>query len=90
VLWCILKTLRKSLIILTVVGILILLKFWIGIYTHDEFGEKHVFIKHRPIWKTYFYSPRGMTDLKLSEMSEEKQYEQKLFDEFVIENQEME
>ena len=63
-----------------------LAKFWIGIYTHDEFGEKHLFIKHKAIWKTFFYSPRGMSDLKLSEMSIKKQNEQNLFDEFILQN----
>lgn len=81
---------RKSNIIILIIGILIASKFWIGIYTHDEFGGKHVFIKHRPIWKTFFYSPRAMSDLKLSEMPPEKQNEQILFDEFVLENQTVE
>ena len=81
---------RKTGIILLIIGILIVSKFWIGIFTHDEFGHKVVFIKHRPIWKTFFYSPRGMSDLKLSEMSKEKQNEQKLFDEFILENQTIE
>lgn len=78
---------RKSGIIVLVLGILIFTKYWIGIYTHDEFGGKNLFIKHRPIWKTFFNSPRGMTDLKLSEMSTEKQTEQRLYDEFVLDNQ---
>ena len=81
---------RKTGIILLIIGILIVSKFWIGIFTYDEFGHKVVFIKHRPIWKTFFYSPRGMSDLKLSEMSKEKQKEQKLFDEFILENQTIE
>jgi hypothetical protein len=76
--------------ILLIIGILILSKFWIGIYTHDEFGGKHLFLKHRAIWKTHFYSPRGMSDLKILEMLDKEQYEQKLFDEFVIENQKIE
>ncbi|MBB3696483.1 hypothetical protein KMW28_10165 [Flammeovirga yaeyamensis] len=78
---------RKTGIIILFLGLLVIMKFWIGIYTHDEFGSKRIFVKHRPIWKTHFYSPRGMSDLKLSEMTIEKQNEQILFDEFVIENQ---
>ncbi|WP_407556659.1 hypothetical protein [Winogradskyella sp. 4-2091] len=72
---------------LMIFSILLLLKFWIGIFSHDEFKGHHLFIKHRPIWKTYFYSPRGMSDLKLSEMSKEKKHEQTLFNEFIIRNQ---
>lgn len=75
------KVIKLSGIIL---GVLIFSKFWVGIYADDEFPESYFFIKHRPIWKTYFYSPRGMSDLKLSEMSEERQKEQLLYDEFVL------
>ena len=65
-------------------------KFWIGVYEHDEFFNNVFFIKHRPIWKTFFYSPRGMSDMKLSQMSIDNQVEQKLFDEFVLEHQMLE
>ena len=74
---------KKAIIIFILGLILILSKFWLGIYEDNEFGEKRVFIKHRPIWKTYFYSPRGMRDVKLSQMSEERRVEQLMFDEFV-------
>lgn len=77
---------KKALIILLLAITLLLSKFWIGIYKDDEFSSTHVFIKYRPIWKTYFYSPRGMSDLKLSDMSVIRQTEQKLFDEFVLKN----
>ena len=73
-----------------IIIILIAAKFWIGVYKHDEFGGNNLFIKHRPIWKTFFYSPRGMSDLKLSEMSIDKQNEQLMFDEFVLQNQAIE
>jgi len=26
-------------------------RFGLGVYVHDEFGDTHLFIKHRPIWK---------------------------------------
>lgn len=75
-------------VVLLIITVTVLAKFWIGFYEHDEFSsEKHIFIKHRAIWKTYFYSPRGMGDLKLSQMTPDKQIEQKLFDEFIIEHQ---
>lgn len=54
-----------------------------GVYIHDEFGEKHFFIKHRPIWKWKFYSPLGQSDLKIEELTSDEQIEQKYFDEFV-------
>lgn len=54
-----------------------------GVYAHDEFGGNHFFIKHRPILKWKFYSPTGMSDLELKDLSEEKRREQILFDEFI-------
>ncbi len=59
------------------------LRFWIGIYRHDEFNNTHLFLKHRPIWKWKFYSPTGMSDLKINEMTPAQQQEQRLFNEFV-------
>ena len=64
---------------------MILGKLWIGVYEDDEFYEKHIFIKPKPTWKSYFYSPRGMRDLELSQMSLEDQKEQRAFDEYVLE-----
>jgi len=61
----------------------LLLKFWIGISEDDEFKEYNIFIKHRPMWKTFFYSPKGMSDMTLKEMTDQQRYEQKLYDEFV-------
>ncbi|WP_272022936.1 hypothetical protein [Olleya namhaensis] len=70
--------------ILIIIFFIIVGKFWIGIYNHDEFNSSHIFIKHRAIWKTYFYSPRGMSDLELREMSPSQQFEQEMFDEFIL------
>lgn len=67
-----------------ILGVLIFLKLCIGIYVDDEFPERCFFVKHRPIWKSYFYSPRGMSDIKLSKMSEDRRKEQLLFDEFIL------
>lgn len=66
---------------------LVFIKFYVGIYTHDEFYTKHFFIKHRPHLKTFFYSPRGMSDRKVFEMDLNEQKEQLLFDEFILKNQ---
>lgn len=61
------------------------IRLWFGVYVHDEFCDKHIFIKHKPVWKWKFYSPVGMSDLKLEDLSPEKQYEQKMFNEFIKE-----
>lgn len=62
-----------------------LARLFLGVYSHDEFGGNHLFIKHRPVWKWSFYSPSGMTDLQLEDLSPEKQYEERMFQEFVWE-----
>ena len=84
------KKTKFSLKITTIIIVLVVVKFWVGIYTHDEFGTNHIFIKHRPLWKSFFISPRGMSDLKNSEMSLKRQNEQELFDEFIIETKKIE
>lgn len=61
----------------------ITIRFFCGVYHHDEFGGNHFFIKHSPIWKWEFYSPQGMSDLKFEDLSKEKQIEQKYFNEFI-------
>lgn len=60
------------------------IRVFCGVYVHDEFAERHFFIKHRPTWKWLFYSPIGMSDKKLGELSEEEQIEQKYFNEFIL------
>lgn len=59
------------------------IRFFCGVYHHDEFPEEYFFIKHRPIWKWNFYSPIMMSDTKIEELSKEEQIEQKYFNEFV-------
>ena len=69
-------------ILLTITIISIRLKF--GVYCHDEFvWEKHLFIKHRLTWKWKFYSPIGMSDMTLDDLTDEQREEQILFYEFV-------
>tara|TARA_R110002051_G_scaffold225543_1_gene288471 strand:+ start:309 stop:551 length:243 start_codon:yes stop_codon:yes gene_type:complete len=72
---------KKTVVILII--LVVLGRFFIGVFSHDEFGETHVFVKHKPIWKWNFYSPLGMSDVKLKDLSKEKQKEQILFNEFI-------
>lgn len=64
-------------------AIVLVIRIFCGVYINDEFGESHFFIKHRPTWKWEFYSPLGMSDNKIENLSEENQIEQKYFNEFV-------
>ena len=74
---------KKMLFTLCVVIIVVNCRLWLGVYEHDEFDEDGLFYKHRPTLKWRFYSPRGMSDLKLEDMTPEKRKEQLLFNEFV-------
>ena len=60
-----------------------MIRLFCGIYIHDEFSEKHFFIKHTPTWKWRFFSPLGQSNLKIEELTEEEQKEQKYFNEFI-------
>lgn len=64
-------------------AVVLTIRLFCGIYIHDEFAEKHFFIKHRPTWKWEFYSPLGMSDNKIEDLSEENQIEQKNFNEYI-------
>ncbi len=76
---------KKILILLFVsLFVIIITRLFCGVYVHDEFSEKNFFIKHRPTWKWKFYSPIGMSDMKINELSKEKQIEQKYFDKFIV------
>ena len=76
---------RKISKIFLIVGLLLCLtvRLFCGVFEHDEFGDDVYFIKYRPTWKWRFYSPRGMSDLELNQMTIEQKNEQLLFDEFV-------
>ena len=65
---------------------IIFFRLFFGIYLDDEFGDKNLFIKHRPTWKWKFYSPIGMSDLKIEELTKEKQIEENYYIEFVRKN----
>lgn len=75
---------KKGLITVFIFVVVIAVRFFCGVYEHDEFAETIFFIKHRPTWKWKFYSPRGMSDKKMEDLSKEEQIEQKYFNEFVL------
>ena len=77
---------KKLSIVISIVTFLILVRLFFGVYVDDEFGDKSIFVKHRPTWKWEFYSPIGMSDLKMDDLSKEKQIEEKYYDEFIRNN----
>jgi len=74
---------KRILILIFAFATVLIIRLFLGVYEHDEFAESHFFVKHRPTLKWRFYSPQGMSDTKLEELPEEKQIEQKYFNEFI-------
>jgi len=75
---------KKVFIVISISTTVLIIRLFCGVYNHDEFAERYFFIKHRPVWKWEFYSPIGMSDMKIDELSKEKQIEQEYFNEFVL------
>jgi hypothetical protein len=74
---------KKVVILISTFVTVLVIRLFFGVYEHDEFAGNHLFLKHRPTWKWKFYSPQGMSDTKLEELTKEKQIEQKYFNEFI-------
>lgn len=62
---------------------LLLIRLFCGVFKDDEFNDNYFFIKKYPTFKWYFHSPRGMSDLKLNEMSKNQSFEQVMYDKYV-------
>lgn len=62
------------------------LRLWIGVYSDAEFGENWLFVKHKPTLKWRFYSPLGMSDKTLKNLTTKQQKEEILYQEFIENN----
>ena len=69
-----------------VLGTVFILLTWlfVGLFRDDEFYEPTLFTKYRPTFKVNFYSPVGMQDLELKELTPDRQLEEIAFEEFVM------
>ena len=69
-----------------IIGLLLIVTCWlfIGIFSDPEFDDKYIFTKYRPTFKVAFDSPIGESDLELTDLSKEKQAEEIAFEEFVV------
>ncbi|WP_210464666.1 hypothetical protein [Rufibacter roseolus] len=74
---------RRIIPVLTFILLGLAARLWLGLYHHDEFAETHLFLKHRPTLKWTFYSPLGMSDLTMKDLTPQEQEEQRLFEEFI-------
>lgn len=43
-------------------GFLLFLWFFVGVYEEREWRDIHIFLKHRPSPKVFFYTPQGEAD----------------------------
>ncbi|MGO4770806.1 hypothetical protein ACEN2I_04035 [Flavobacterium sp. W22_SRS_FK3] len=74
---------KKILIGVYIFASVLSIRLFCGVYKDDEFAENNLFIKHRPTWKWMFYSPQGQSDIKLEQLSKQRQIEQQYFNEFI-------
>jgi hypothetical protein len=58
---------------------------FLGVFKDREFGEHHLFIKHKPTFKVSFYAPIGESDRTLNELNPEESHEEVMFREYVEE-----
>jgi len=78
-------TTRPNIFILLGTVFIILTWLFVGLYRDDEFYEPDLFTKHRPTFKVNFYSPIGMQDLELNDLTPDRRLEEKAFQEFIVE-----
>jgi hypothetical protein len=75
---------KKALIIIcSCLMLALIVRLFCGVYVHEEYGDDVFFVKQKPTLKWRFYSPIGMTDLKMEQLAPEQQEEQKAFDTYV-------
>ncbi len=75
---------KKLFSVIILIFVEVIFRLFIGMYTNPEFLGNHLFIKHSPTWHWHFYSPIGLSDLKMEDLTYEKKIEQKYWDEFVV------
>ncbi|MNK00372.1 hypothetical protein D3C87_181560 [compost metagenome] len=73
---------KKGFLITGIISFIITWLF-VGIYRDPEFQHSHFFFKYTPSFKVSFFSPIGMDDKKITDLSPEKQQEEKIFQRFI-------
>ena len=56
---------------------------FLGVYGGREFGDKYLFLKHRPTFKFFFTAPLGESDGPLENLKPENRQEELLYQEFM-------
>lgn len=75
---------KKVYAFIFVILMFIIVHLFCGVFKDEEFSTVYFFIKYRPIWHWYFYSPRGISGFDFDKMTPNQQKEQLLFDEFIL------
>lgn len=67
-------------------GLVSLMLTWlfVGLSRDTEFYDLELFIKYRPTFKLYFYSPLGMSDLSIVDLLVDEQSEEIAFRDFIF------
>lgn len=63
-----------------IVVLMVIAKFSIGLYQFQSPSRTEIFIKPFPVWKSIFYSPLNKENKTYQELTEDEEYEQKMFD----------
>ncbi len=58
---------------------------FLGVYTEREFGDHHLFLKHRPTFKLSFYAPLGESDYTLNDLDPDRAHEEVMYRQYVEE-----
>lgn len=58
---------------------------FLGVYKDREFGNRRLFIKHRPSLKLSFYAPLGESDYTLNDLDPERSQEEVMYRTYVEE-----
>ena len=76
-------TIRLNIYLFAGTVFLLLTWLFVGLFRDNEFCELDIFTKHRPTFKINFYSPTGMSDLTVNDLTADKQVEEIAYEEFV-------
>lgn len=62
------------------------LRFWVGFYEDDEFGDKYLFLKHEPTWQFTFLPvlSSGAEDVDVNRLPPETRSVQERYMSFVV------
>lgn len=79
------KNKRRKYLAILLPPLLLIAWLFLGVYKDREFGNRRLFIKHRPSLKISFYAPLGESDYTLNDLDPERSEEEVMFRTYVEE-----